>query len=112
MTTRRGLSIDPLTHSLAYTKIGRQVTVTGFLQVSAISSPVGGNVVLGGLPYVSQNSFGGRTTASVTFYDAPSYPASVLATALGQNSSTLDIVKDASTVGVNDEFYINLTYTV
>jgi hypothetical protein len=111
-STSGTITIDPLTHSLAYTKIGRQVTVTGFLQVSAISSPVGGNVVLGGLPYVSQNSFGGRTTASVTFYDAPSYPASVLATALGQNSSTLDIVKDASTVGVNDEFYINLTYTV
>jgi hypothetical protein len=111
-STSGTITVDPLTHNVAYTKIGRQVTITGFLQVSAISSPVGGNVVLGGLPYVSQNSFGGRTTASVTFYDAPAYPSSVLASALVGNSSTLDIVKDASTVGVNDEFYINLTYTV
>lgn len=37
--------------TLAYTKIGRQVTVTGYLHVASVSSPVGA-LLLTGLPYV------------------------------------------------------------
>jgi hypothetical protein len=41
-------------NTLYYTKIGRQVTITGYLEVSSVSSPVGA-VRLNGLPFTVAN---------------------------------------------------------
>jgi hypothetical protein len=51
-TTSGTITLNASFETFNYTKIGRQVTVTGYLSVSSVSSPVGA-LVLNGLPYTS-----------------------------------------------------------
>lgn len=57
-----------------YTKVGRQVTVTGFVSVASVSSPVGGLLVQG-LPFAAGANLGNRSSGSV-------YPSGLSATAI------------------------------
>jgi len=57
-----------------YTKIGRQVTVTGYLSVASVSSPVGA-LVLNGLPYTSIAGDARRSSLAVL-------PGGLMATAV------------------------------
>ena len=49
------VTLDPSINTCAYTKTGRQVTVTGYLQVSAASTP-SGSLLLTGLPFTIKNA--------------------------------------------------------
>jgi len=103
------ISLSPSTCS--YTKIGRQVTVRGQIVVSAVSSPVGSIIVLGGLPFTSQNAVSSRG-AGVFQYFPSIGSGSLVQNYQLQNSIEVNLISTASTIVAGDEFYISLTYFV
>jgi hypothetical protein len=98
--------------TMRYTKIGRQVTIAGGIFIGSVSLPIGTEITLGGLPFTAATGISFRSTAAISFFDAPTYPGIALTSVMVDNTATLNIQTDASTLGVNDEFYITLTYFV
>ena len=94
-----------------YTKIGRQVTVRGQIVVSAVSSPVGSIVILGGLPFTSQNSVSSRGAGVFQYFPSVGTGSLLLNYQL-QNSVEVNLILTASTIGAGAEFYVSLTYFV
>ena len=71
-STSGSLTVDSSYDTLSYTKIGRQITVTGRIRLSAASSPVGFSANLN-LPFVSNASSSdeaGRITGVVNVAQA------------------------------------------
>jgi hypothetical protein len=95
--------------TLSYTKIGKLVTVTGVLQVSAVSSPVG-NVLEINLPFVTANSTdgAGRTGGAVYFSDGGVHTTLPYITL--ENASVARIYVDCSTLAANDNLHISIAY--
>jgi hypothetical protein len=102
-----------------YTKIGRQVTVSGYLALSNKGSSTG-DAVITGLPFLIQNSNGNYSAVSlqlsaITFADFPMAYGSV-----GTGSITLQEITNAgvrsnlsnSDFANNSEIMLSFTYTV
>ena len=107
------ITLNPSNNTARYTKIGRQVTIQAFVTVSAVSSPVGTSVILGGLPFTIANTNAAAGSGSVAWADASaSYVRSVLPSIFFANTTLLYASIDASTVASPDELFINMTYTV
>jgi hypothetical protein len=106
------ITVDTNNDRIAYTKIGRQVTITGQVQISAVSSPSGGYVHVNGLPFASADltEASGRIGGAVTFYDesANSYTAKGVLMLEGSTQARLYI--DASTVAASDGFIFSFSY--
>jgi hypothetical protein len=96
----------------SYTKIGRQVTINGVFVISAISSPIGKAIIVGGLPFTILNSNSNFGAFSATIYNAAIDDDTVHAGRHSVNTTQLTIGKDASTIIVNDEIYVTATYFV
>jgi hypothetical protein len=82
-------------NTLAYTKIGRVVYVTGYLHVSAVSSPVG-HLQIQGLPFVCAD---GDQFSSAVNIKATTLAATATTSIMGQvnkNATTLTILKYAA----------------
>ena len=96
---------------LAYTKVGRKVTVQGMVNIDTVSSPVGTKVNLS-LPFTIANisEFSGRFGGSITFWDSSTTTFSVLPFRGAEGASIIEIIVDASTLGASDEFYFDFTY--
>ena len=100
-------------NTCTYTKIGRQVTVKGFLTISSVASPVGGSVAIGGLPFTIINSTSGRGTFSFVVLDASAgYNAFTGPTQHTANSTSIIAYYDASTLAASDEIMFTATYFV
>lgn len=100
-----------------YTKIGRQVTVTGYFVVSAVASPVGALAIK--LPFSCVNDNSGISAGSVItsgiawtgdYLSVRTTPNSSYATLKGvaNNGATSNV--DASTVVATDYVIFSLTY--
>lgn len=105
------ITLDSSTNALSYTKVGRLVTLTGFIQVSAVSSPVGSYVTLAGLPFAAAAEagalkYGSRSGAVLMFSDTTTRANGFL----GGGGSGLNFFFDASTVSAPDGFYLNFSY--
>jgi hypothetical protein len=74
------ITINTSTSFLKYTKIGRQVTITGNLAVSSVSSPTG-NIYIVGLPFSS----GTNCISSLSLYSY-GYVATMTTNVLGYMS--------------------------
>jgi hypothetical protein len=96
----------------SYTKIGRQVTINGVFVISAISSPIGKAIIVGGLPFTILNSNSNFGAFSATIYSAAIDDDIVLSGRHAINTTQLTIGKNASTIIVNDEIYVTATYFV
>jgi hypothetical protein len=108
-STSGAITLSPSTCS--YTKIGRQVTVRGQVVVSAISSPIGGTIILGGLPFTSNSAVSTRGAGAVQYF--PSIGGNSLLNNYQLQTSVEWIwILNASTVLAGDEFYMSLTYFV
>jgi hypothetical protein len=96
-----------------YTKIGQQVSIQASLIVSSVSTPVGSNVLIQGLPFAIANLYSAACGATVTFSDASlSYARTALPAIALQNQTQIIATIIASTIGASDEFHLNITYTV
>jgi hypothetical protein len=95
---------------LNYTKIGRQVLITGELQVSAISSPSGNYIRLSGLPFTiaSTTDLTERSTGMTLIYPSGGTPN--VCAVYAYSGTAVDILKDASVVGVGTSVTFQFTY--
>jgi hypothetical protein len=110
-STSGTITLSP--NTARYTKIGRQVTIQGFVTISGVSSPVGNAIRLGGLPFTIANAFAAAGAASVIWADASaSYVKTALPAFFLANDTQIYAPIDASTVVATDELFINMTYTV
>jgi hypothetical protein len=107
-STSGSITLDSSYQTGVYTKIGRQVTVRGFLAVQSVASPVGGEIFLRGLPFTT-NGGGG---AAVSFFDAPTYAGSNLVAVVVTATTQINIVQSAALVSNGEEYYFTATYFV
>ena len=100
-----------------YTKIGRNVTVTGVFPVDSVSSPVG-TLRIQGLPYAVAASLGARASACIVAF-ALSATATTSVVGITYGSATyIEVYKFAAgniadisgDVIANSRIYINMTY--
>jgi len=94
-----------------YTKIGRVVTVNGLIEASAVSSPVGATVTIGGLPFPSNGNTNERSVGTVRAFSLTSGALNSTAT-IASSTQTASLFIDASLFQATSQFYIQLTYTV
>jgi len=109
--TSGSITLEAALNSLSYTKVGRLVTLTGYLEVASVSSPVGTYVTLAGLPFTSANSggsleYGNRSMAIMASNDTTSRYTGFL----GDASTSMNFFFDASTVSGSSAFYLNFSY--
>jgi len=98
-------------NALNYTKIGRQVTVTGAMDITSVSSPVGDYVTIS-LPFpvadiVESGGYGAQPTG---YHDNSTANRSILFGITIEGTSDLRVYIDASTISGSDDFYVNCTY--
>jgi hypothetical protein len=78
-------------NTAAYTKIGRMVTVTGFIEVSSVSSPTGSHIQMN-LPFTVADTDAAFSSGSVEFNVLGSSKAANIAWAtLSRNTATVQI---------------------
>lgn len=78
-----------------YTKIGRQVTVSCYVQASAVSSPTG-DVYISGLPFTSANTTGQIASVSVLGNNFAATAATQLGGLVGTNLALITLKKFAA----------------
>jgi hypothetical protein len=82
------ITVDPAYSTCRYTKVGRIVTITGFVYISAVSSPTG-TLTLTGLPFT--NSTGNGYNAGVSLYIYGMSTATNLIGAINNATATMDL---------------------
>jgi hypothetical protein len=95
-----------------YTKIGRQVTISGVFVISSVASPVGANVIIGGLPFTIFNNNGAYGAFSAAYFTSATSADSAVAGRHSVNTTQLTLGVDASTIAASDEIYVKATYFV
>lgn len=97
------ITLDPGYSTLRYTKVGRSVTLTGFVYISAVSSPTG-TLTLTGLPFASAS--GNGFNAGASFYI---YGMSTATNLIGViNNSTATVSLETFSAGVRASNIANL----
>jgi len=112
-TTSGTLPLSVSIQTLAYTKIGRLVTITGLLRLATPSSPVGTNVSVNNLPFTISTSiatYGARGGSGLKFVDSSTGNKSVLPFQFIEGETRFQIDVDASTLAANDDFNISFSY--
>jgi len=109
-TTTGSITLAAATDLCSYTKVGRQVTVTGLIIVSSVSSPTGGVAL--NLPFTigngTESSLGGGSF--VVYQDAPTYATSLQPATFEEATSILTIGMSAALIGASDQFRFSFTY--
>jgi hypothetical protein len=113
--TSGSITIASPTNSLNYTRIGRLVTLTGRINVSSVSSPLG-LLILGGFPFASGPSISNNSGAGAVYADSLT-SAAALSMRLAENASAGIIATPnqgdaAPLIQANTSLYINIAYTV
>lgn len=92
------------TDTLGYTKVGRLVTITGYIEVASVSSPVGGSVNMS-LPFTILNSF-----YPSRFGGAFIYQGNLTAYDGTNNASVVILRVNASTITAGNFFRFSFSY--
>lgn len=92
------ITLDSTTNKLFYTKIGRMVYLTGLLQPSAVSSPVGTFVTISPLPFTVANSLQARSGNAMAWRPSGSgdYSSSASGT-VAENGTVMNVWVNANT---------------
>jgi hypothetical protein len=96
VTTATSGSVTPSINTGAYTKVGRLVTITGYVQFSSVSSPVG--YLRLSLPFTSASGTQFESAGSFMFNNIVSGTLSNFIGTVNNNSATLDIYLGSGTV--------------
>jgi hypothetical protein len=106
-STSGTITLNTSYQTVAYTKVGRLVTITGELFVSSVSTPVGTSVSIGNLPFAA----GGALTAlSSGFGILDLGTGSVVGARVNTTANTIDLRVDASTIGANYNIVVGFSY--
>jgi hypothetical protein len=109
------ITIASPTNSLNYTRIGRLVTLTGRINISSVSAPLG-LLILTGFPFTSGSSISNNSGAGAVYADSIA-TASALSFRIAEGSlggiiATPNQGDAASLILANTSLYINIAYTV
>lgn len=107
------ITLDGGVNAGSYTKIGRQVTVTGLAEVSSVSSPTGTAVIFSGLPFaIAPRSldYDSRVGGAVSVNQGGT--SSAFSFQGFENQSSFNVNINASTISAGNQFYISFTYIV
>jgi len=120
-TTQNGsINLSGSQNRMNYTKIGRQVTITGRVVVASVSNPSG--YVRFSLPFtnVSESEDEGHTALNVITYNVSGIGSNVLFAEVGPNTAYAILLKsvensswsylNANGFSANDIIYVNGTY--
>jgi hypothetical protein len=109
--TSGSITLKTALDTLAYTKIGRIITITGMIGVASVSSPIGG-VGISGLPFpigtLAEDSEG--IGIIILFQDAPSYVGSLITAVADQGVTSLTTSQVGSSVGADDQYRFSFSY--
>jgi len=107
------ITIQSTADTLAYTKIGRLVTITGMISVTSTGSAVGSFVLLNNLPFTSADltEFAGRGAGYVVFDDDSAGTRTPLGTFMLESSTQMRMYINAATVAGSDNFNVSFSYT-
>jgi hypothetical protein len=106
-STSGTITLNASYQTVAYTKVGRLVTITGELFVSSVSTPVGTSVSIGNLPFAA----GGALTALSSGFGILDLGAgSVVGARVNTTANTIDLRVDASTIGANYNIVVGFSY--
>lgn len=109
--TSGSITVTTSFNSLAYTKVGRVVHITGAIGLSGTSSPVGSYVTIAGLPFTMASLDETQEYAAfATYYVDDSTSAKSLLPSLYYTSTSFRAYIDASTIQTNDTFGFNFSY--
>lgn len=104
------ITLNTTFDTIAYTKIGREVLISGQVRVSSVSSPVGTQVDFSGLPFTSADldELSNVTAVMCHMYDGTNWtPQAAL---ISEATSVISVFIDASTVTSNHRFVFNTAY--
>lgn len=112
--TSGSITVDTSNDTLSYTKIGRQVTIIGQVNVSSVSSPVGTYISLSNLPFTSADlsELAGRAGNATSFYDDSAGTVTTQGNIMLENTTTLRIYMTAANVAASDAFIFSFSYFV
>jgi hypothetical protein len=104
-STSGTITVNSLADRLNYTKIGRVVYISGFLEVGSVSAPVGSDVLLN-LPFAISN-----LAKDSSRFGTAIFADSAVRALTGYNSGTsVYITMTAALVAAGDQFYISFNY--
>ena len=112
-TTSGTIPLSASIQTLAYTKVGRLVTITGLLRTATPSSPVGAGIDINNLPFTISSSiatYGARGGGAIQFFDSSLSTRTAVPFQFSEGETKFTISKDASTIGDNDDFNISFSY--
>jgi hypothetical protein len=106
------ITVNTTQDSIAYTKVGRQVTIIGQVQITSVSNPVGAFVHINSLPFVSADlsELSGRVGGAVTFFDDNINTYTAKGVLMLEGGTQMRMYVDASTVAANDGFVFSFSY--
>ena len=110
-STSGTITVKTTSDTIAYTKIGRQVTITGQIDVDSVSLPVGTYISLAGLPFAAAN-----TLPELSSRAGPAISVSVSGTLSAKGTLMLGsqteirLYVDASTILADDAIITSFSY--
>ena len=104
-STSGTITVNTLANQVNYTKIGRVVYVSGFLEVGSVSTPVGTDVLLN-LPFTISN-----LAKDSSRFGTAIFAKLALRPVYGLNNGTsVYITMTAASIAAGDQFYISFNY--
>ncbi len=101
------ITIDPSADTIAYTRQGQEVTVTGRVDVLSVSALTGSFFNIDGLPFSAVNTAGrgGNSSGSATYFVAGGGAVEAVGAIMLENSTSFRIYFDGATVQAGDSIY-------
>jgi hypothetical protein len=106
------ITIDTTADTLAYTRQGQEVTVTGSVDVLSVSALTGTFFNIDGLPFAPVNALdrAGNAAANVTYFVTGGGAVTSVGGVIVENSTSVRVYTDCTTIAAGDSFYISVTY--
>jgi len=106
-----GFALNSDSDTLSYTKIGRQVTITGRLDIASTSSP-SGDVKITGLPFVigDLGDNAGDFSGLINFLDSSASSQTNIVTRAFDTETQINLKQATSAVAQNDSYYMSFSY--
>jgi hypothetical protein len=111
--TSGSLPLNASIQTLAYTKVGNVVTITGLLRLATPTSPVGTYFAVNNLPFTVSTSianYGVRGGGGVFYSDNSASINYVLPYNLAEGATLFVIFVTCANLGANDDFNISFSY--
>lgn len=108
------ITLYSIYNQMAYTRVGRLVTVTGLVIISAVSVPVGAFVTMSSLPFQVANltEGSGYSVGVMSWYDSSTATHSTTAypVRIGNNATTVQIAINAALLAADDQLTFSFSY--